>query len=80
VVAGARFVVSENTTDFPPTVAEHDPSSGRAVLHHVYGGIAYLTAIEFIEDVLGEDAAQIHGADLPRVLTRSGRSQHRLPS
>jgi PIN domain len=65
VAAGARYVVSHNTDDFPPLV------QGR----HVYAGIEYLTAIEFVEDVLGEDAAQILGAPLPRSgVVRSGRT------
>ena len=55
VVARAQYVVSHNATDFPPLV------QGR----HVYGGIEYLTAIEFVEDVLGADAAVVYGAPLP---------------
>ncbi len=55
VVAGAQYVVSDNTTDFPPLV------QGR----HVYSGIEYLTAIEFVEDVLGADATAVYGAALP---------------
>jgi hypothetical protein len=55
VVAGAQYVVSHNLADFPPL------AQGR----HVYGGIEYLTAVEFVEDVLGEDAAVIYGAALP---------------
>lgn len=56
VVARARYVVSHNTRDFPPLV------QGR----HSHAGVEYLTAIEFIEDVLGEDAAQMLAAPLPR--------------
>lgn len=64
VIAGARYVVSQNLADFPPLLA------GR----HVYEGVEYLTAIEFIEDVLGENAALIYGAPLPVGATlRSGR-------
>ncbi|MBI4498980.1 MAG: PIN domain-containing protein [Chloroflexi bacterium] len=66
VVAGAQYVVSNNIGDFPPLV------QGR----HVYAGIEYLTAIEFIEDILGEDAEQIYGAPLPAgaaVRSRRGR-------
>jgi hypothetical protein len=55
IVAGAQYVVSHNIKDFPPLV------HGR----RVYGGIEYLTAIEFIEGVLGADAAQVYGAPLP---------------
>jgi hypothetical protein len=60
VVAGARYVVSNNTHHVPPLV------DGL----HVYRGVEYLTAIEFIEDVLGINAetalqgALPHGARL----------------
>jgi hypothetical protein len=64
VVAGARYVVSQNLADFPPL------EDGR----HVYDGIEYLTVIEFIEDVLGENAALVFGSPLPRgAMVRSGR-------
>ena len=64
VVARAQYVVSHNATDFPPLV------QGR----HMYGGIEYLTAIEFVEDVLGADAAAVYGAPLPPgALLRSRR-------
>jgi hypothetical protein len=56
VVSGARYVVSQNVADFPPLIA------GR----HSYRGIEYVTAIEFIEDILGEDAALVLGMPLPR--------------
>jgi hypothetical protein len=55
VAAGAQYVISHNTTDFPPLV------EGR----HVYRGIEYLTAIEFIEDVLGLDIEELYGRPLP---------------
>lgn len=65
VVGGARYVVSHNPRDFPPLV------EGR----HVYRGIEYLTAIEFVEDVLGEDAAAILTSPLPAgAIVRSGRT------
>jgi hypothetical protein len=54
VAAGAQYVISHNTTDFPPLVG------GR----HVYRGIEYLTAIEFIEDVLGLDVEELYGRPL----------------
>lgn len=54
IVAGAQYVVSQNTRHFPPLVG------GR----HVYEGVEFLTAIEFIEDVLGADAAE-NGSPLP---------------
>lgn len=64
VAAGARYVVSHNTTDFPPLV------EGR----HVYEGIEYLTAIEFVEEVLVADAAEVYGGPLPvGASLRSGR-------
>ena len=64
VIAGAQYVVSHNVADFPPLV------QGR----HVYGGVEYLTAIEFVEDTLGQDAATISGSPLPRgAAVRSAR-------
>jgi hypothetical protein len=56
VVAGAQYVISHNTRDFPPLV------EGR----HLYRGVEYLTAIEFIEDVLGESATSLYSGPLPR--------------
>jgi hypothetical protein len=65
-VAGARYVVSQNIRHFPPLV------HGR----HVYRDIEYLTAVELIEDVLGESAAAAHTGPLPRGATlRSGRER-----
>jgi hypothetical protein len=55
VTAGAQYVISHNTRDFPPLV------EGR----HVYRGIEYLTAIEFVEDVLGLDVEELYGRPLP---------------
>ena len=64
VVAGAQYVMSHNVEDFPP------PVQGR----HVYGGVEYLTAIEFVEDVVGEDAAAVYGSPLrPGALVRGRR-------
>jgi hypothetical protein len=54
-VAGAAYVVSQNIADFPPL------TGGR----HTHAGIEYVTAIEFIEDVLGEAAERIYFAPLP---------------
>jgi hypothetical protein len=66
VAAGAPHAVSHNVTDFPPLV------DGR----HVYGGVEYLTAIEFVADVLGADAVEYYGAPLPaRGLVRSRRAR-----
>jgi hypothetical protein len=55
-VAGARYVVSHNAADFPPLV------QGR----HTYRGVEYLTAIEFVEDVLGKSATEIYAGPLPQ--------------
>jgi hypothetical protein len=64
VLAQAHYVVSHNLADFPPVV------DGR----HVYNGIEYLTAIEFVTDVLGADAEVVYGAPLPKgSLIRSSR-------
>ena len=64
VLAGAQYVVSQNTRHFPPLVRDR----------HVYGGVEYLTAIEFIEDVLGENGARLHRAPLPQAASlRSAR-------
>lgn len=76
VVSEAQFVVSDNTTDFPPLIEVGKPSETRTA--HVYNEIEYLTAIEFIEGVLEVDAREVYGNDLPRALTRSGRSRHPL--
>jgi predicted nucleic acid-binding protein len=64
VAAQAQYVVRHNTQDFPPLLA------GR----HVYADIEYLTTIEFIEDVLGENAAEILGEALPDGVVRSQRT------
>jgi hypothetical protein len=64
VTAGAQYVVSHDISDFPPLVA------GR----HIYQGIEYLTAIEFIQNVLGVAAEQVLGAPLPEgAAVRSSR-------
>jgi hypothetical protein len=63
VLAGAQYVVSQNTRHFPPL------TQGR----HTYGGIEYLTAIEFIDDVLGENAEQLHGGPLPQAAALRSR-------
>jgi len=62
--AGAAYVVSHNTRDFPPLV------NGR----HAWHGIEYMTAIEFIEDILGEDVTALTPLPLtPAMLVRSKR-------
>lgn len=55
VLAGAQYVISQNTGHFPRLVA------GR----HVHGGVEYLTTIEFVEDLLGESVAAIYDRPLP---------------
>lgn len=63
-VAGARYVVSHNIADFPPLVQGH----------HVYGDVEYLTVIEFVEDVLGTNVADVLDSPLPfGAVVRSGR-------
>lgn len=54
-LAGAQYVVSHNTRHFPPL------DQGK----HLYEGVEYLTAIEFVEDVLGADAEAAYGPLLP---------------
>lgn len=62
--AGAQYVVSHNTSDFPPLI------DGR----HTWQGIEYVTAIEFIEDVLGEDISTLARGPIARdSLLRSRR-------
>lgn len=66
VAARAGYVVSNNTADFPPLV------EGR----HVYEGVEYLTAIEFVENLLGADAAEVYAGPLPAgARLRSGRAK-----
>lgn len=64
--AGARYVISHNTNDFPPLV------DGR----HRWQGIEYLTAIEFIQDLLHEDITSLTPAPIvPSSLLRSRRTR-----
>jgi predicted nucleic acid-binding protein len=77
VIARAGYIVSHNTAHFPPLVREHAVLEGRALVmqRHMHQGIECLTAIEFIEDVLGEDAAAVYGRSLPTAgLVRSHRA------
>jgi hypothetical protein len=74
--AGAQYVVSHNTRHFPPAVVV-EPSSGtskEAIVRHLAHGIEFLTAIEFIEEVLGVDAAVRYKRPLPSDIVRSRRS------
>jgi hypothetical protein len=66
VVARAQYLVSHNIRDFPPLV------QGR----HVHEGVEYLTAIEFVEDVLGQDAALVLAAPLPRAAALRSHRTH----
>lgn len=62
VIGKAGYVVSHNTAHFPPLVEEHWELAGRAYTarRHVHSDIEFLTAIEFIVDVLGERAVDIY--------------------
>ena len=55
VVSGAQYVISHNTRDFPPLVRSVETIGGqqRTIQRHIYQGTEFLTAIEFIQDVLG---------------------------
>jgi hypothetical protein len=55
VIAQVQYVVSQNVRHFPPI------AQGR----HVYQGIEYLTALEFIEQVLSTNATAVLGDPLP---------------
>jgi hypothetical protein len=74
--AGAQYVVSHNTRHFPPAVAVEASTGTRVAqtIRHLAHGIEFLTAIEFIEDVLGEDAAALYDQPLPSGIVRSRRS------
>ncbi|MCC6630118.1 MAG: hypothetical protein IT340_22285 [Chloroflexi bacterium] len=65
--AGAGYIVSHNIRDFPPVTRVTVSVAGqeRAVLRHLAHGVEFLTAIEFVEDVFGEDAALLFGQALP---------------
>lgn len=77
--AGARYIVSHNTRDFPAPVLVTVDVAGepRRVPRHVYHDVEFLTAIEFIEGVLGEDAATLYGRALPAGVVRSRRTADR---
>jgi hypothetical protein len=74
--AGAGYVVSHNTRHFPPAVHVTVPAAGGPVQAtlHLYHGVEFLTAIEFVEGVLGENAAALYGRALPAGVVRSRRS------
>lgn len=72
--AGAVYIVSHNTRHFPPPSPQM--AAGEHVLRHHIHGVEFVTAIEFIEDILGLDAATLYGAPIPLGgLIRSGRSR-----
>jgi predicted nucleic acid-binding protein len=77
VVAGAQYVISHNTRHFPPLVEEPLILEGRRyrLRRHVAQGIEFLTALEFIEDILGVDTTTILNESLPEHgVIRSHRS------
>lgn len=72
--AEAAYVVSHNTRHFPPPTLHL--VGGERLLRHLAHGVEFVTAIEFIEDILGHDATALYGAPLPPGgLIRSGRSR-----
>ena len=75
--ARAQYVVSHNTRHFPPAVPINAASDegDRQILRHLTRGIEFLTAIEFIEDVLEEDATALYGQPLPPGIIRSRRTR-----
>lgn len=77
VLGQARYVISHNTNDFPPLVQATVLRDGQRYSEHrhAHDGVEFLTAIEFIEDVLGEDVAAILGRLMPeRGVIRSRRA------
>lgn len=72
--AGAGYIVSHNTRHFPP--AEQTNTAEGLASRHLAHGIEFLTAIEFIEEILSFDAATLYGTPIPaRGIVRSARSQ-----
>lgn len=67
VLANARYIVSDNTRDFPPLVEERTVIDGRECLlaRHRFADVEWLTASEFIQDILGENPEDILGRSLP---------------
>lgn len=77
LLANARYIVSDNTRDFPPLIEERAVIDGRECLlvRHKYGNIEWVTAIEFIQDVLGENPEDILRRPLPQSgIVRSRRA------
>jgi hypothetical protein len=75
--AGAGYVVSHNTRDFPPAVPVEPATGSPRAMRHRSHGVEFLTAIEFIEDVLHENAAALYGRPLPAGVVRSRRTSQR---
>lgn len=77
-LSGAQYLISHNTRDFPPLVHSVEAFGGQrySTHRHMHQGIEFLTAIEFIEDVLGEQVAAL----LDRPVSPDGllRSQRRV--
>lgn len=76
VNAGAHYVVSHNTRDFPPPTLVTARAADEMVqaARHLYQNVEFLTAIEFIEGVLDEDAAVLYGRPLPAGVVRGRRA------
>lgn len=77
VIAGAQYVVSHNTRHFPPLVEELLTIDDRRyrLRRHSAQGIEFLTAIEFVEDILGVKVTTVLNESLPeRGVIRSRRS------
>jgi hypothetical protein len=75
--AGARYIVSHNVRDFPPVTSVIGRGADQAspARRHLAHTVEFLTAIEFIDDVLGENAALLYGQALPSEgVVRSRRS------
>lgn len=66
--SGAQYIVSHNTQDFPPAILlPTNPDLGvTECWRHVVAGVEFLTAIEFIEDLLGADAIVLCGRPIPQ--------------
>lgn len=75
--AGASYVISHNTRHFPPAVPVVTAAGSPRAMRHLYHGVEFLTAIEFIEDVLGEEAATLYGRPLPAGVVRSHRTSEK---
>ena len=67
VLSGAQYVISHNTRHFPPLVHSVETIGGQQniVRRHLHQGIEFLTAIEFIENVLGEQTDSVLNHPVP---------------